>query len=139
MSDEESNPFMLSDRAYNWLKRLVQIIFPACASLYFGLAQIWGLPAAEKVLGTIAVLTTFLGVGLGVNSKKYYKSDAAYDGNLVTVAHGDDSLTYSLELNGDPNDLKDKKAISFRVTNELSTPADVIPLDNQLSFPVDDV
>ena len=106
---------MLSDRTYNFTKRLVQVILPALSALYFGLASIWGLPAAEQVVGTIAVITTFLGVTLGISSKAYEASGAAYDGNMIVTETASGGKNFMLELESDPAELEDKKAITFKV------------------------
>ena len=63
----------LNDKVYTILKYLCQVFLPALASLYFGLAQIWNLPFAEQVCGSIACITTFIGVLIGVSSYQYYK------------------------------------------------------------------
>jgi hypothetical protein len=106
---------MLSNKTYDFVKRLVQVILPATSSLYFGLAAIWGLPAAEQVVGTFAVVTTFLGVTLGISSKVYSNSDEAYDGNLIVTSPQEGKHLYSLEVNTDPAELVDKKSITFKV------------------------
>ena len=63
----------MDNKLYDALKYLCQIALPALGSLYFGLAQIWNLPYAEQVVGTIACITTFIGVLIGVSSYRYYK------------------------------------------------------------------
>ena len=63
----------LSDATYNNLKWTVAIVLPAVSALYFGLAGIWNLPYAEQVVGTFAVVTTFLGAVLGVSTVTYNK------------------------------------------------------------------
>lgn len=62
----------MSNKNYDILKYIAQILLPALGTLYFGLAQIWHLPYAEEVVGTITVLDTFLGVLLKISSDKYY-------------------------------------------------------------------
>lgn len=111
--------FMLSDRTYNFTKRLVQVILPALSSLYFGLAAIWGLPAAEQVVGTLAVVTTFLGVTLGISSREYEASGAAYDGNMLVTETPDGGKNFLLELESDPAELENKKAITFKVSSSV--------------------
>lgn len=106
--------FVFSDTTYNLLKRLVQVFLPALSALYFGLAQIWGFPNAEQVVGTIAVLTTFLGVSLGISTATYEKSGAAYDGKLL-ITPTEDKTIMSLELNEDAGDLQGKDSIRFKV------------------------
>lgn len=66
---------MFSNKVYDALKWIAQILLPALATLYFGVAQIWGLPFAEQIVGTVTVLDTFLGVVLGISSKNYNPDD----------------------------------------------------------------
>lgn len=63
--------FKLSNEVYDILKWVVMIVLPAIGAAYFSLAQIWGLPMAEEVVGTITIITTFLGALLGLSSKQY--------------------------------------------------------------------
>ena len=63
----------LSNKTYDILKWVAQIALPALGALYFGLAQIWGFPYGEEIVGTIAVIDTFLGTLLGISSAQYYK------------------------------------------------------------------
>jgi hypothetical protein len=42
--------------------------------LYFALAQIWGLPYAEQIVGTITAVDAFLGAILRITTIKYEKS-----------------------------------------------------------------
>lgn len=63
----------LSNKVYDVLKYITQIVLPAIATLYFALSGIWGLPYAEQVVGTITAIVTFLGVILGISSANYKK------------------------------------------------------------------
>jgi hypothetical protein len=63
----------LSNKAYDILKWIAQILLPAIGTLYFALARIWGLPLAEEIVGTITAVDAFLGVLLGISSANYYK------------------------------------------------------------------
>ncbi len=65
---------MLNDKTYDFLKWIVMILLPASGALYFGLSSIWGLPYSEEVVGTIAVITTFLGAVLGISTVNYRKA-----------------------------------------------------------------
>ena len=69
----------MSNKVYDYLKRVAQYILPALGTLYFALAGIWGLPYAEKIVGTITAIDTFLGVVLGVSSLKYNKENLNID------------------------------------------------------------
>lgn len=115
MLTNSENHLMLTNRAYEVLKKLVQIILPALSALYFGLASIWDFPNAEEVVGTIAVITTFLGAVIGVSTAQYNKSDAAFDGNMVVVPREDEPTMFSLELKTPPDEMLDKNDIRFRV------------------------
>jgi hypothetical protein len=106
---------MLSDNWYSLGKKSVQVYIPAASSLYFGLGSIWGLPAVEQVVGTLAVVATFLGVCLGLSSKQYDASEAAYDGKVVVETNGAGKKLFSLELDGDPAEIEQKSAVSFKV------------------------
>lgn len=64
---------LLSNKTYDLLKWIAQIALPALGALYFGLAQIWGLPYGEEIVGTITVVDAFLGALLGISSAQYNK------------------------------------------------------------------
>lgn len=64
----------MSNRLYDVLKYIAQIILPAVATLYLALANIWGLPYGEAISGTIMAVDAFLGVCLGISSANYNKA-----------------------------------------------------------------
>lgn len=61
----------MSNKVYDILKYITQIIIPAVGTLYFALAQIWGLPYGEQIVGTLTAIDTFLGVCLGISTLQY--------------------------------------------------------------------
>ena len=61
----------MSNKTYDILKWIAQILLPAIGTLYFAIAQIWGLPYAEQIVGTITALDAFLGAILGVSTMAY--------------------------------------------------------------------
>lgn len=63
----------MNNKLYDVLKWIAQIWLPALASLYFAIAQIWGLPYAEQIVGTITAIDAFLGALLGVSTIQYKK------------------------------------------------------------------
>lgn len=63
----------MSDRTYDILKIIAQIILPALGTLYFALAGIWGLPYGEQIVGTITAVDTFLGALLKISSDRWEK------------------------------------------------------------------
>lgn len=65
---------ILKNSTYDLLKWIAQILLPAIGTLYFALANIWGLPYAEQIVGTITAIDAFLGVLLGISTDAYYKN-----------------------------------------------------------------
>lgn len=63
----------LTNKTYDILKWIAQILLPALGTLYFALASIWGFPYAEQIVGTITAVDAFLGVLLGISTKNYNK------------------------------------------------------------------
>ena len=67
--------FKMSNKTYDILKYLAQVVIPAISALYFGLATTWGLPYGEEIVGTLAVVDTFLGALLGISTAQYKKQN----------------------------------------------------------------
>ena len=63
----------LSNSTYDCLRWVAQILLPAIGTLYFALAQIWGLPYSEQIVGTITAVDAFLGALLGISTMRYRK------------------------------------------------------------------
>ncbi len=63
----------LSNKSYDLLKWIAQILLPAAATLYVAVAGIWGFPYAKEIAGTISAVDLFLGALLGISSMNYYK------------------------------------------------------------------
>ena len=64
---------LMDNKVYDVLKWIAQILLPAIGTLYFALAQIWGFPYAEQIVGTITAIDAFLGVLLGISTYQYRK------------------------------------------------------------------
>lgn len=64
----------LSNKTYDLLKWIAQMLLPGLGTLYFALAGIWGFPYGEEIVGTITAIDTFLGVILKIASEEYKKS-----------------------------------------------------------------
>ena len=111
------SPFLvLPSPLYDALKWVAIILLPSSATAYMGLGQVWELYEPAKVVATIAVVSTFLGVILGISNVQYNKSDNQYDGDMV-VEDGDDRTLYRLVMKDDVENLGDKKSVSFKVVN----------------------
>jgi hypothetical protein len=104
---------MITGKLYDYLKWLTQVVLPALATLYFALAGLWHLPSAQEVVGTVVAVDTFLGVLLGISQVNYNKQVAGGVVNVEETAQGGKKFT--LELDGDPEELSDKKEARFRV------------------------
>ena len=65
----------MSNKVYDVLKFIAQIVLPAIATLYVTLAGIWGLPFSEQIGGTVMAVDTFLGEILMLSSKNYNKTN----------------------------------------------------------------
>ena len=65
----------MSNKVYDVLKWIAQLLLPALGTLYFALSAIWGLPYGEEIVGTITAVDAFLGVILGISSASYKKAN----------------------------------------------------------------
>lgn len=65
----------LSNKAYDILKYIAQIVLPALATLIVSVFGIWNIPYAEAVSGTIMAVDFFLGALLKISSNNYYKGE----------------------------------------------------------------
>ncbi len=111
---ETPKPF-LSSTLYDRLKFVAQVLLPGLGALYFGLAGIWGLPAAEQVVGTITVVDTFLGLFLVQQTKSYEKSGAAFDGSVNLEPDYENDVT-NVGVSIDPASLESgQKELRLRV------------------------
>ena len=61
----------MSNKTFDILRTIVEIVLPAISAAYFGLSEIWGLPVPDKICGTIVVLITFISAFLNVKRKQY--------------------------------------------------------------------
>lgn len=111
----------LSNKVYDVLKQIAQIWLPALGTLYFTLSGIWGLPAAEQVIGTITAVDTFLGVGLHLQSGKYTPGTA---GKIIVDSTTDpNKKVYQFQLEGDVEKVIDgKKTITLDVEAGTARP-----------------
>lgn len=106
---------MLSNKTYDILKFVAQLVLPGIGTLYFALSQIWGLPYGEEIVGTITAIDTFLGGLLGYSSSKYEG-----DGVMIVDDTDEDKTVYRMELNSNVEDLANKDSVIFYVkTAEL--------------------
>lgn len=109
----------LSNKTYDTLKWIAQILLPALGALYFALSDLWNLPKVTEVVGTIAAVDTFLGVLLGITAAGYKKTNDPHAGFLQQT--GVDPHTgmpdLGLTLTKTPTELLGKKTITLHVDN----------------------
>lgn len=115
-SHGKSTP-MLSDNAYNVVKKSATIIFPALSALYIAIAQIWNFDHVEQVVGTLTAVNTFLGVVIQLSKKSYYASSAPYVGEIKVQNVGEKKV-FSLVVDGDPEELETMNSANFKVSND---------------------
>lgn len=113
---------ILNNGTYDKLKFLALVVLPAAAALYYGVAQVWGLPNAENVIGTAAVIDTFLGVLLKASSSKYRKSDVdTADGDLY-LNHDEDGTYLTLGVNNSVAAMASKDMVSLKIVHRDAPP-----------------
>ena len=115
MHQKEEDVVQFSNKMYNGLKQVAQVWLPAAGTLYFPLAQIWGLPAAEQVSGTVLAVDTFLGVVLGLSTKAYNNSPARFDGTFELIPDAENGVANLKLTSVDYNALETKNSITFKV------------------------
>ena len=63
----------MSDKLYDFLRDIADLILPAFGVLYLALAELWGFPYGDKVNNTIICVVAFLDVVLKVLKNRYNK------------------------------------------------------------------
>lgn len=64
----------MSNKVYDVLVWIAQIVLPALGTLYAAVAGIWGFPYGEEITGTILAVDVFLGAVLKISSVNYNKT-----------------------------------------------------------------
>lgn len=95
----------LSNKAYDTLKWIAQILLPGLGTLYFALSSIWGFPYCEQVVGTLSAVTVFIGMMLGLSAAKY-----PGDGTIKVQG-----ATYKTKLSIPVDELTEKKNVMLKV------------------------
>ena len=66
--------FLMSNRTYDILKYIAQIVLPALATLYATVGKIWNLPFITEIPATIMGVDFFLGALLKVSTDAYFSA-----------------------------------------------------------------
>lgn len=100
----------ISNQVYDILKWIAQYVLPAIGTLYFALANIWGFPYGEQVVGTITAIDAFLGVILGISTSSYER-----DGTLQIDTSRDSLDKWNFKLDTPVSEVLNRKTVSFKV------------------------
>jgi hypothetical protein len=125
---EEPN-VIVSNKMYDFLKVFVMVIAPSASAIYLGLSISFDFPYVNAVVVTTMSVTAAIGLFLLITSKTYHLSDVYYDGRMLVKENELGELMYTLELNEDPEPLRLKSRIVFRVVSEYDRPE--ISVDDQ--------
>ena len=71
---------IMSNKMYDFLRFIAEILLPALGALYAALGQFWPFPYIEQIVGTVAAIDTFMGALLKVSKNKYDKSQQNING-----------------------------------------------------------
>lgn len=63
----------MSNKVYDVLIYVAQIVLPAVSVLYAALAKIWGFPYGVEITGTVMAVDAFLGAVLKISNTQYKK------------------------------------------------------------------
>lgn len=111
----DERDYMMSDKLYSKLKIIALLWLPALGTFYAALSSIWGFPAGEEVLATIIALDTLLGVIIKFSQESYNASEARFDGDMDILDVEGGPKQFTLNLNGDPEDLERRQEVHFKV------------------------
>lgn len=63
-----------SNKTYDILKWVAQLLLPGIGTLYMGLSDIWSLPYTDQVVATVVAVAFFLNFMLGLSSSAYFRN-----------------------------------------------------------------
>lgn len=101
---------VLNNKTYDTLKWIAQILLPAITTLWIALAKIWGFPYAAEIGGTLSAIDLALGAILGISSSNYQG-----DGKITVNETDPTKDVYTLEYDGDINEIANKDSVTFKV------------------------
>lgn len=108
----------LNNKTYDFLNILVRYILPGLGTLYFTLSEIWGLPRAVEVMGTIVAVTTFLGLVIAF-ARRGWKEEAD---SLLIDKSDPDEIRFGFESGRHVEDLEPNQTIHLSVKDVSSDP-----------------
>jgi len=65
----------MTNKAFDTLRLVGEVIIPACATFYAAVGAIWGWPYIEAITGTLAAVTVLIGAIVNGLRKGYNKQE----------------------------------------------------------------
>jgi len=112
---------MLNNKVYNFLKWFATIFLPAVGVLYYALAEAWDIQRTFPVNATINSIVVFIGVIIGISTRKYNKQNGpeTVDGDLV-VTQVDGEKYLALGVNESIESMQSKQTVRLNVVDKSS-------------------
>lgn len=106
-----------STKVYDTLKWFVQILMPAFITFYTALSGLWNLSHVVEVTGTLAAITTFFGVLLGLSSAAYKATNVPNAGTVQQLGSDSNGMPHmAVTFHGNPAELAaGSKTMTFQV------------------------
>lgn len=106
---------VFNNRIYDVLKWITQFMLPGLGTLYFALAKIWKFPYGEEIVGSIAAVTAFLGLLLGISSHNYVGDGVIQVNPEGLPAETETEFDSTITLNISDFDLLNKDRVVLQV------------------------
>lgn len=105
----------MKNKVYDALKWVNLVALPAGTVFYITVGNLWGFPATEPVVGTIAASEVLLGALLGISSTKYKKANEISEEGSVNIADSEDGASFLISFAGDPTEFQNGQKVLFTV------------------------
>jgi hypothetical protein len=107
----------MTNRTYDSLKSVTQIVLPVLGALYFILLNFWDLPNALEVVGTIAIVDFILGAFLYAASSRYRRDNDQEAGSLRQVGRDPDTGMphLALTITKLPDEIMAMKSVKLQI------------------------
>ena len=106
---------IFNNKVYDILKWITQFLLPGLGTLYFALAKIWKFPYGEEIVGSIAAVTAFLGLLLGISSHNYVGDGIIQVNPESLPAETETEFDSTITLNISDFDLLNKDRVILQV------------------------
>lgn len=105
----------MTNKLYERLKFIHQIVIPLSAFAYLIIGSLFDWEHVKDVLTVYVIGSSLLGVWLAISTRKYHLNGNQYDGVMVVEENAEGGFVYSLVLDTDVDELRDKHSITFQV------------------------